>query len=74
MRTRVLSAGLLVAFLPGTCSQVDGLLTSLQGQGSYDIVAPFDVAYTLGSRQILFVDEPAEGDPADPPEDNGGTT
>ena len=74
MRTKILSAGLLVAFLPGTCAQVDGLLTSLQGQGAYDMVTPFDVSYTLGSRQILFVDEPEDDEPVEPPDDPGGTT
>jgi hypothetical protein len=75
VRSKVLSAGLLAAFLPGTCNLTEGLLAPLQQRSSFDIVAPFDVGFGIGNRQASFKDEPEEPkEPVDVPDGSNGST
>ncbi len=74
MRSRILSAGLAAAFLPGTCSPIEGLLGSGQQGSPFGIVAPLDGGFPSKGFSLLLqtTDPPPEdNEPVDMP-DGGG--
>lgn len=72
MRSRILSAGLAAAFLPGTCSPIEGLLGPVQQGSPFGIVAPLDGGFTVKGLPLLLQGgeggDPPPDEPVDPPD------
>ena len=69
MRSKFLSAAVATAFLPGTCTTLDGVMSMGGGPPLSGIVAPADEVLPLKSMRFLMQteDPPLEDEPVDPP-------
>ena len=70
MRSRILSAGLAAAFLPGTCSPIEDLLGPAQRGPSFEVVGPLDDGFTVKGLPLLLQAAhplPDDGEPVDAP-------
>ncbi len=76
MRSRILSAGLAAAFLPGTCSPIERLLGPAQQGPPFGVVTPLDDGFTFKGLQLLMKeqDPPPPDAPVDPPDGWEGST
>ncbi len=72
MRSRILSAGLAAAFLPGPCTPMEGLLGSGQQGSPFSVVAPLDGGFPFKGLPLLLQGgdggDPPPDEPVDPPD------
>ena len=76
MRSRILSAGLAAALLPGTCTPVESLFGPAQQGQPFEVVAPQDDGLTVKGLSLLLQEpeDPPPGEPVDPPDGTEGST
>lgn len=76
MRSRILSAGLAAALLPGTCSPIEGLLGPAHQGPSFEVVGTLDDGFTVKGLSLLMTTTdpppPDDEDPVDVPDHGGG--
>ncbi len=72
MSPKILSTGLAVAFLPGTCTTLDGVVAPGRQAPLLSMAAPADEASPLKSLQPFM--ETQEDEPVDPPDGSEGST
>lgn len=70
MSPKILSAGLAAAFLPGTCTTLDGIVGPGRQAPLLSMAVPADEASPFKSLQLFMqaADPPPEDEPVDPPD------
>ena len=76
MSPKILSTGLAVAFLPGTCTTLDGVVAPGRQASLLNMAVPADEASPLKSLQLFMQtpDPPPDDEPVDPPGGSEGST
>ncbi len=77
MSPKILSAGLAVAFLPGTCTTLDGVVAPGRQASLLNMAVPADEASPLKSVQLFMQAAdplPEDDEPVDIPGGSEGST